>query len=364
MPRKGKRRTITTGIYQDSGGYEVRVVVGGVPYGDRMPKDSTLDELKKKRAQLEAQGRTETPRSERGTLAADKPRYLKLIKHLESWKDRDAHLKAWVALYGATPRHRITSQDVLAARVRWLGLKTPLSPKTINHRCDTLRNLYRRLDGKGAPTPCDDVDHLPVPKTPIQRVSDALILAVDAKLQEGERKHTLRDAKTRARFRVLVSTGKRPCELMRAEPGDVNLEVRVWVIRDAKGGFSPGAYLNDDQLAAWQLFIDANAWGEYNHGNFSRVIRTAGWPPGVRAYNARHTTWITARERGIPLEDVADGAGHKDTRLTKRFYTGILNGPLQAMSERLDGRFSGWPVVPVPAPAPKPQKAKAVRRAG
>ena len=195
-------------------------------------------------------------------LKADVPRYLKLIKHLESWKDRDAHLQAWIALYGSTFRHRITSNDVLAARVKWLAQKPPLSPKTINHRCDTLRNLYRRLDGKGAPTPCDDVEHLPVPKTPIQRVSDALILAVDAKLQEGERKHTLRDAKTRARFRVLVSTGKRPCELMRAEPGDVNLEARVWVVRDAKGGFSPGAYLNDDQRAAWQLFIDADAWGE------------------------------------------------------------------------------------------------------
>ncbi len=355
-------KILTTGIYQDSGGYEVRVVVGGVPYLARMPKDSTLDELKRKRAQLEAQGRTETPRAARGTLAADAPRYIRLIKHLESWKDRNAHLAAWILLYGATMRHRITGNDVLAARVRWLALQ--LSPKTINHRCDTLRNLYRRLDGTHTPTPCDDIDHLPVPKTPIQRVSDALILAVDAQLQAGEAKGTLRDAKTRARFRVLVSTGKRPCELMRAQPSDVNLAVRVWVVRDAKGGFSPGAYLNDDQRAAWQLFIDADAWGPYNHGNFSRVIRTAGWPVGVRAYNARHTTWITARERGIPLEDVADGAGHRDTRLTKRFYTGVLNGPLQAMSEALDGRFQGWPVVPESVPAPNAQKTKGVRRAG
>lgn len=361
MPRKGKRRTIAKGIYLDSGGYEVRVTVGGEPYAARMPKDSTLDELKKKRAQLEAQGRTETPRLDRGTLAADAPRYIRLIKHLESWKDREAHLAAWVALYGSVARHRITSSDVLRARVLWLALPKPLAPKTINHRVDTLRNLYRTLDGKRAQAPCDDIEPLPVPKTPIQRVTDALILAVDAKLQEGEAKHTLRDAKTRARFRVLVSTGKRPCELMRAQPSDVDLEARVWVARDAKGGFSPGAYLNTDQLAAWQLFIDAKAWGPYNHGNFSRVIRTAGWPVGVRAYNARHTTWITARERGIPLEDVADGAGHTDSRLTKRFYTGVLNGPLQAMSERLDGRFQGWPVVPTSDPDGKSAQRKPVR---
>lgn len=361
MPRRGKRRTITKGVYQDSGGYEVRVVIGGAAYTSRMPTDSTLDELKKKRAQLEAQGRTETPRAERGTLAADAPRYLRMIKHLQSWKDREGHLKAWTARLGSVPRHRITEADVLTARSVWLTRKKPLSPKTINHYVDTLRNLYHRLDGKRSATPCDDVDPLHVPKTPIQRVSDDTILTVDANLQAGEAKGTLRDAKTRARFRVLVSTGKRPCEVMRAKRADVNLEVRVWVPRDAKGGFCPGVYLNDDQRAAWQLFIAADAWGEYNHGNFGRVIRTAGWPMDVRPYNARHTTWITARERGVPLEDVADGAGHSDTRLTKRFYTGILNGPLQAMSERLDGRFQGWPVVPNSAPERKSRKAKALR---
>lgn len=358
MPRKGKRRTVTRGVYADSGGFEVRAIVGGHTYLARMPADSTLDELKRKRAELEHQGRSETPRTDPGTLAADAKRYLRLIQHLESWRDRETHLRAWVALFGRTYRHRLTSADVLTARVKWLAQKPKLSPKTINHRCDTLRNLYHRLDGNSAQTPCDEVSHLHVPKTPIERVSEAVILAVDAKLQEGEAKGHLRDAKTRARFRVLVSTGKRPSEVMRAQPSDVNIEARVWVPRDGKGGFSPGAYLNADQLAAWKLFIEADAWGPYNHGNFGRVIRTAGWPKHVRPYNARHSMWIAARERGVPLEDVADGAGHKDTRLTKRFYTGVLNGPLQVMSERMDGRFQGWPVVPNPDPAYNHKRTK------
>lgn len=62
MPRKGKRRTITRGVYLDSGGYEVRVVVGGQSYSARMPKHATIEELKRKRAQLEVTGRTEAPR--------------------------------------------------------------------------------------------------------------------------------------------------------------------------------------------------------------------------------------------------------------------------------------------------------------
>jgi integrase len=358
MPRRGRRKTIARGIYQDSGGYEVRATVGGNPYSARMPPDSTLEELKQKRAQLETQGRTETPRMARGTLAADAPRYIKLIKHLESWKDRQAHLNAWIGLYGSVARHRLTSADVLAARVVWLEQQKPAAPKTINHRVDTLRNLYRTLDGKNAWTPCDEIEPLPVPKTPIQRISNALILTVDQNLQAMEAKRTGPpwDAKTRARFRVFVSTGKRPCEIMRAQPGDVNLEARVWVPRDAKGGFCPGVYLNDDQLAAWQLFIAEKAWGSYSTGAFARTLRSAGWPAGIRPYQARHTTWITASERGIDLEDISVGAGHKDPRMTRRVYVPVLNSRLQRLGEALEGRFNGWPVVPTSAPGRNSQK--------
>ncbi len=351
MPRKGKRTTISRGIYRDSGGYEVRVVVGGVPYSARMPSDSTLAELKAKRADIEATGRTETPRAERGTLRAAVPAYLRLTAHLASVDDLEDHLTAWCKELGDVQRHRITDRDVLSVRNLWIS--AGLSPKTVNNRVGTLRNLYRRLDGKTAKTPCDDVAPLHVPKTPIQRVNDELVLSVDAALQQHEHNGWLRDAKTRARFRVFVSTGKRPIEIMRAKPTDVDLVHRVWVPRDAKGGFCPGVYLNDDQLAAWTLFIEANAWGPYNHGNFGRVIRSCGWPANVRPYQARHSMWIAATERGIPLEDISTGAGHKDMRLTRRVYTGILNGPLQRMSERMDGRFSGFPVVPQSAPEGK-----------
>lgn len=357
MPRKGKRRTITRGVYGDSGGYEVRVVVGGTPYSARMPSDSTLEELKGKRADLENQGRTETPPAQRGTLRADAARYLPLAKHLASWKERRAHLDAWIVRLGDVQRHRITAADVLAARVAWLA--DDYAPKTVNHRVDTLRQLYRTLDGKKAKTPCDEVEPLHVPKTPIQRIDNALILHVDQRLQEMERRpFPPWTSKTRARFRVFVSTGKRPCEIMRAVPGDVDLEKRVWVPRDAKGGFCPGVYLNDDQKAAWELFIEAKAWGKYSTGAFAATLRKAGWPEGVRPYQARHTMWINASEMGIDLEDISVGAGHKDTAMTRRVYVPVLNSRLQRMSERVDGRFSGWPVVPEPIPARKAKRTR------
>jgi integrase len=346
-------------VYLDSGGFEVRVMVGGVPYSARMPKDSTLDELKGKRAALEAMGRTESPPVERGSLAAAAKRYIKLMRHLASWEDREDHLNAWIQELGDVYRHRVTSAHVLAARVRWLSQRKPLAPKTINHRVNTLRHLYRTLDGPQAKTPCDGIEPLTVPKTPIQRISNELILAVDRRLQEMEAKRTGPpwNGKTRARYRVFVSTGKRPCEIMRAQSGDVNLEARVWVPRDAKGGFCPGVYLNDDMLAAWQLFIAEHAWGTYSTGNFARTLRSAGWPEKVRPYQARHTTWMHASEQGIDLEDIAVGAGHRDPRITRRVYVPVLNSRLQRLGEALDGRFNGWPMVPVSAPTRKQKRA-------
>lgn len=346
MPRKGPRLTIDTGIYRDgtNGPYEVRVIVGGRAYSARMPIDSTLNELKQKRAALEAMGRTESPRADHGSLRKAVPTYLRLCAHLASVDDLEDHLNAWCKELGDLQRHRIRTADVLAIRAKWTT--AGLSAKTINNRCGTLRNLYHRLDGKRAPTPCDDLPSLPVRKTIIERISEATILDVDRQLQERERDGILPDAKTRARFRVFVSTGKRPCEIMRAQPSDVNLKARVWVPRDAKGGFCPGVYLNDDQLAAWKLFIKANAWGPYNQGAFARTIRAAGWPADVRPYQARHSTWIAASERGVDLADIAAGAGHRDLHMTRRMYVPVLNSRLQRLGEALDGRFQGWPVVP------------------
>ncbi len=353
MPRKGKRRTLARGIYLDSGGFELRIMVGGVLYTTRRPHGTSLADLKNARLALRAQAHTETPKSARGSLAADAEKYLTLIRHLASCRNRKAHLAHWCALYPSVHRHTITARHVMEAQNVWRD--HGVSPKSINHRVDTLRNLYHRLDGSRRPTPCDDVARLDVPKTMIQRVSDDLILDVDARLQahEADPRHPLWSAKTRARFRVLTSTGKRPCEIMRAKPEDVDLVNRVWVPRDAKGGYTPGVYLNDDQLAAWQLFILAKAWGPYNTGSFANTIRAAGWPAEVRPYQARHTMWITASERGADLADIAAGAGHKDARLTRRVYVPVLNSRLQRLSETMAGRFQGWPVVPVSAPARK-----------
>ena len=304
-------------------------------------KRHTLAVMMKRSPQPERRGTS-------GTLAADAGRYYPLVRHLVAWVTRRAEIRAWIRALGDRPRHTIGREDILRVRGAWIA--DGLKPKTINNRVTALRDLYHKLDGDDAPTPCDGVPQLHAVKVPPHVIAVDVVHTVCANLARSPRMHAMQD---RARLMVLAATGKRPVEIERAQPGDVDLRRRVWLTRDAKGGFSPGCYLNDDMLAAWQAFVDAEAWGKFPD-HFPRRLRDAGWPAGVKPYNLRHSTWIEASERGADLADIQAGAGHKNMATTRRHYVPVLNSRMQRMSELLNGRF-GWH--PRLAPSDRPKKA-------
>ena len=272
----------------------------------------------------------------RDRLAADAERYYPQIKHLADWGQRRSEIRAWLkAGLGDQHRHLIVRADVL--RIRGVWIEAGVAPKSVNNRVTALRNLYHVLDGDDCPTPCDGVKPLKTTKTPPVIITAAVVNAVAWRLAASPRKHAASD---RAVLMIMASTGKRPCELERAIPADVDLLRRVWAVRDAKGGWSEGVYLNDEMVIAWQAFIDADAWGPIPD-HFPRRLRDAGWPDGLRPYNLRHSTWITASERGADLSDIQAGAGHRNIATTRAHYVPVLQSRMQRLSELLEGRF-GW----------------------
>jgi integrase len=356
MPRKAPRAKLAPGIYTDGGtSVEIELMVNGHRYSERHHASTPLPYLIERRALLRQDASKVAPLTPKGTVAGDAPLYLRLIRHLHPTTQRShkAHLDAWGVVLKGIHRHKVTAHHILRARATWL--EDDDSPKTINHRVHTLRRLYKILDGKRAPTPCDDVSPLPVHRTPIQRVTPETILAVHqalwaaisrpikhpSKLTAARRAEA---RKTHARFCVLASTGRRPSEVGRAKPTDVNLKARVWVPRDGKGGWSPGIYLNDDMLAAWQLFIAADAWGEINTSAYAKRLRRAGWPVDVPPYNARHSLLIAMAEAGVDMADLQVHSGHKQLATTRRHYTGIINSRVQRTSESVDKRLGGFAV--------------------
>lgn len=334
------RRTKERGIYEDKYGLSGVVTVNYQTHEKRFPFGTPLKIIRDWRRHTEEQFRqTKTTRA-RGTLAHDIEQYKKLITHLTSAPELGSVLKAWADRLGHKPRWKVSDDDVREARNAWLEEGT--APKTVNNRVAALRRVYRLLDGKRAWTPCDEIDPLAVSKPPPIFVTPDTIRATDDGLIEMERSRKLRDAKTRARFRILAASGVRPSELMRAIPSDVDLDRRVWRTRDGKGGIRPGGmYLTDDLLSAWRLFVSANAWGPFNTGSLGIRLRHAGWPEGVRPYQLRHTFGLALSEAGVDLADISALLGHSRPLTSRTHYVPVLGTRLQRAMTEIGTRI-GW----------------------
>jgi site-specific recombinase XerD len=356
VPRKGKRKKLAVGIYEDGTGRAAVCLGKEKRFPPHTPLSILRDWQQKIRKKLKGSGRTKVLR---GTLAEAVNEWAGLEQHLTSWKERRAELRAWVKLYGDVARHQLDSTDVRAAMGQWA--QAGVAPKTIRNRLWTLRHLYKILDGPDADTPVDHVEPPAKVRQVITPVMPETILKVYRKLIEFEREGRLRDARTRAIFMVRAATGRRPVEIMRAKPEDVDLDRRIWRIRDAKGGWSEGQYLNDDMLTAWRTFVEADAWGEFNTGSMAEVLRAAGWPKGIRPYNLRHSIGIGLSELGHDLADVGGWLGHRDLRTTRSAYVPILQGRMQRLSESLAGRLQGWNGATSGATIDRANEGKSVR---
>lgn len=344
MPRTGKSIPLGEGIYRYPTRIRATVKVGSGADAVQREKsyalDTPLKTIRSWQDDIRGSLRRDGIPVRRGTLDVE-PRYWRQVTFLANWTGIRAEVRAWIALYGQMPRAALTPEHVRRAMVHWH--EQGYAPKTINNRVDRLRTLYRTLDGQpGRPTPltpCDGIDPLPVSDRPALAPGDALIQAVAARLEMHERAGWLRSPKTRARFLVLAATGRRPCEVMRAEPTDLNLDERVWQVRNAKGSLGPGIYLNDDMRQAWRLFIAAETWGLFDTSSYARVLRTAGWPAHFRPYNVRHRVGRLMSKQGVDLADIQAHYGHARITTTRKHYVHVLTTRLVTASQRIDGLF-------------------------
>lgn len=356
MPRRGKRRRLARGIYEDKTG-RAAVYAGKEK---RFPPFTPLSDLRAWRDdQRKSRKGSSVADSRRGTLASAINELATIERKLPCWTERRSELRAWEKAGLAARRFPsgLTDKDVRRTIAAWLA--AGVAPKTIRQRVWTLKHLYHVLRGKRQATPCDDI---PLPKPPrrvINPTAAETILAVYKALLHAQCEGCLKGIapsrdrrlplslelyRTRARFMVRAATGRRPSEIMRAAREDVDLERGIWRVRDGKGGWSEGIYLDDDAVIAWQTVIDSNAWGPYDTSREAAILRAAGWPETSRPYNLRHSVGIALSEAGHDLDDVAAWLGQKDSRTTRASYVPVLKSRMQRMGESLSGRLSGWNV--------------------
>lgn len=345
------RQTIARGVYRDPYGYEIRWRERGASRAKRFPLDTPLETLKAYRQTKQRIAVGKKPPA--GSFVRDATRFLSRRKALTSFKSDRAHLRPWIHRFSRLSRFAISRDHVRAAIGEWHA--QGYSPRELRHRLRILHQCLTSLDPDD-PNPCVGVKLPTIPKARPRSVSDALVRDVALNLRKSEIAGRLRDGKTRARYLVLATTGQRPAQLRRATPAAVDLERRIWFVDPAKGDNGAIVYLNDDMLAAWQLFVQTQAWGQYDGRSFVKTLRRNGWPAGIRPYNLRHTVGLALSELGVDLGDIQAHLGHTSPVTTRIYAPGILSR-LRDASEKLSGRLGSLPQLATTTP--QKQKAKA-----
>jgi integrase len=272
--------------------------------------------------------------TKRGTLQAAVTAFLETRVGRAGYSAEIFHLKAWTVLYGSLRRSQITTRQIDLAIAGWRTAGT--SAQTIIHRCRAFRVMWRYHDGPKARTPIEDAQ---VPKQPRPHpvgLPAGTIPTVAANLQ---RDTSSKAPQHFARFCVLATTLQRPCQMVRAQPTDVDLVRRVWQVRSAKNEPSHPIPLNADMVIAWQAFIAANCWGPYRAATFRKALRRAGFTASVRPYNLRHEGAIFALERGADLGDLQGLLGHTHIETTRRNYGPLADARQRRISEQMTGRL-------------------------
>lgn len=318
--------TLPKGITKTSTGFRVWQRVHPGPGGlksKRFPPTATLTAMKQWREDQRVRHRQAPhPKAERGTLAADIQRYLKLVVTMPSLKDRTRDLKDWSKVLGMRPRDKLTRDDYRLVLNDW-RLK-PLAASTVNHRRTAMLHLYTVLDGKGAPNPLREI--APFDEPPAEP-RDIGLRTVKAILKQ------MPLSKTRARVKVLAWTGVRGnSELGKMKPEHVDLKAQHCWVPTGKHGTPRQLVLNAAGVQAWREFVRVKAWGRYQKDSlrhsFHRAVakvnaarRKTGQAPirAVRVYDLRHTIATALRRAGADLADIQAHLGHTSPRMTQRY---------------------------------------------
>lgn len=208
-----------------------------------------------------------------------------------------------------------------------------VATRTIRHRCRVFQDMWRTIEGsRKAPTPIDEAKvpkltkSLP-PRIPADVLRDVLV--------------TLRaqHPRTFCQYAVFCTTLQRPAQIGRARPEDVDLDERLWIVRDCKGAPAHTINLGEDAVEAWRAFIAADAWGPVKTTEYGNRIHEAGLPPTMRPYHAKHTGAAAAIVAGVPWAKLQDQLGHTSVDTTKRSYTGFMVDAQREVASKIGHRF-------------------------
>lgn len=333
MPRnRHKHQRVLPGIYLIPNGYRVKVRVGRLQAEAFFPLETLRRTMRQWQEEKRVDLRARQPAANRGTLAADAERYLKLpeIMNMPSARSRRGDLQTWLPRFGHRRRDSLTPVEIQELLGEWRA--NNVAGSTLNHRRTALIDLYRRLGGRDAPNPAKKVHRYRQPPAGIRALTDEAVAEILAAMP---------DTKTRARLAVIGFTGLPHVRLMRLRPEDIDWEQRlVRLAGRRKGRGTPDDILPlcDEAVNALKRFRDLNCWGAFSTSSMRKSFLLAvdkvnkqreceGRPKlltDVRPYDLRHTFGSKVyRETGDVLV-TAHLMGHTDLKSTRRYVNGAV----------------------------------------
>jgi integrase/recombinase XerD len=335
---------VARGIYKlDDGSFRVVAHAGNSRVNQRrkekrFPPATGVREMKRWQNDVRATFQRDGLRLQRDTLAADVPRFMRVMEQRLICADhRDNEIRAWLPRFGQRRRHTIDTEDVRQQVMAWEA--EGLAASTINHRLSALSQLYKVLDGEKSYNPVPAVRRLREPLAKPDGRSPETIQRVFAALEQRVTAQN-RGWRTLARLKVIALTGMRHSQVMRLEPDHLYVDHNppyVVVVDPGKDGEPHAKPLTADGVEACRLFRRVEAWGKFSQSSLYKSWKSActvADVPFFNPYKLRHSYATALRAQGMDLADVQELMGHKSAKTTQR-YAMVAPKKLAAAAELL-----------------------------
>lgn len=340
---------VERGIYRAAGGgWRVYVSINGRLVARRFPADWTLTKVRRARERLDVRLRdraaaTHAPdRPDAGTFAQDAALYLKAVRSMPTFKQRQTEIGRWVGVFGPRRRDTITRIDIDVILQRWLA--DGYAGSTVKKWRTALMHLWSRLDGKGAANPVKS-SFLPDEADADARGLPAGMVRVILRL--------MRPSPTRARLAVMAYVGLAPLQIANLQPKDLDLAGRTLWVRARKKGKGAAGFpkpLSSDGVAAMRTFAACNAWtppgqkpysASSAYASFKRAAAKLGLlvgPGGLRPYDLKHTYVTELYDASGDLRATQIVAGHRSLTTTARYALRAVDVRARAAVAAVDAR--------------------------
>jgi len=370
--RKGHRRRIAEGVYQDGNGVAATVHVGTVQLEERFPAGTSLKVIQRWRQVTAERLRANRVHLTAGTLAADVEVYLATLADRPALQAlRRVHLAWWVSRFPNRSRHNLTAPELRTALAvfavtktqRWPTRPAALpTPATVRHYRTALYSLWTALDGKDAPNPLRDVkpprSDDPEPRALPYEIIDGILAAMPERGQGLRNEPRSEVSKTKARLKVQAYVGLPSKQLMLLREDHVNWQepsVLVQGRRKGKGTHTTRLPLVPQAVAALREFFDAKAEGRFSTSSARQSFRRAcaayvkqiaakdpkeaqrldAILKGVRPYDLRHSYLTMTYLASEDIHATQKMGQHSDPRMTNRYTLAAVDPRLKAAAARL-----------------------------